>query len=48
MKTITIEINRELKEIEEMFMMGLITPQERFRKDYEAKQTLKMLYRMIK
>jgi len=46
MKTIKDSITRELKGIEEMFGMGLITPQERFKLDFNAKESYKRIVRM--
>jgi len=48
MKTIKESIKNELRETEEMFNMGLLTPQERFKRDWESKQALKLVIRMTK
>lgn len=48
MKNLKNTINEELKSINEMFEMGLITPQERFTFDFKAKESYKRCVRMTK
>ena len=35
------KIKKEIQETEKLFNMGLLTPQERFERDFESKKTLK-------
>lgn len=46
LQDIKYTINEELKEIQNMFDMGLLTPQGKFSMDFKAKQCYKMLVRM--
>lgn len=46
MKNLTKSIKAEIKKIEEMSEMGLITPQEKHYLIYSAKKSLRMYRRM--
>ncbi len=46
MKNLTKSIKAEIKKIEEMFLMGLITPQEKHYMIYTANKSLRMYRRM--
>lgn len=46
MKNLTKSIKVEIKKIEEMFQMGLITPQEKHFLIYSANKSLRMYRRM--
>lgn len=48
LKTIKLSIKEELNKIEELFLMGLITPKERFSLDFKAKESYKMLVKITK
>tara|TARA_Y100000758_G_C16050426_1_gene421392 strand:+ start:896 stop:1111 length:216 start_codon:yes stop_codon:yes gene_type:complete len=39
-------IKKELQETEEMFQMGLLTPQERFKRDLDSKRRLNSWYKL--
>ena len=42
------ELKEELEAIDQEFKMGLLTAQERFKKDFEAKNWYKRIQKMIK
>jgi len=42
------KIKAEITETKEMFEMGLLTPQERFARDYESKERLRRFYKLSK
>ena len=48
MKAVRESIAAELKATEEAFKMGLLTPHERFSRDFKSKEALKMFIRMTK
>ncbi len=46
MTTFNKSLKQELNKINEMFLLGLLTPQERFSLDFKATKSYNMIIRM--
>ena len=48
MKNLSTILTSDLREVQESFEMGLITPREKWLQEYEAKKSYRMLIRITK